>query len=217
MRAFILLLFLSLFIGFSTASKASTFSINSLNFPSEESSEKDIFKENSSDVISTKSVEPAKQKTKTKKQIKQEKKQRKQLAKQNRKEFRKAIWTTIKEQRKTNKENRKNGIKEKGQKIHWAAYVSFFSALTGLGIIATTIILGTTGYTIGALLPLFAIGLLILSVITAIIGISVVANKDITLYHKSHTMTLALIGGIASLLSLLLIGFVIVAISALSY
>ncbi|AFM04068.1 hypothetical protein Fleli_1658 [Bernardetia litoralis DSM 6794] len=218
MRNFILFSFFIILISLLTISKAH--SLNSFfEFSSEESSKKiNTVKKSSFETHSNsysnskeekpKSIEPTKQKTA---------KEQRKIAKQERKEFRKAIWKSIKEQRKINKQikkkNRKNGIKKSSKKTHWAAYLSFFSTLTALGIIALAIILK---YAIFNVLVPLAIILLIVSVIASIIGISAVSSKEITLYHKSHTITLALIGGIIAFLSLLFIGFIIIALSALS-
>ena len=218
MRVFIIFSFSLLFISFSVTSKA-------YNLPSEEISKVILSKKNSStsnsDIIFDENTESDKKAVKqiTRKEKREYRRQQKKIAKQSRKEFRKAIWKTIKEQHKINKANKDN--EEKGEtsgkktkrKIHWAAYLSFFSALGGIGLIAAAIILET----VGVLVPFLIIGLLLLSVITAVVGISAVASDETSLYHKSHTITLALIGGITALLALLIIGFVVVAVSALSY
>jgi len=202
MRNITFLFILTLFLSLSNNVNAHNSLTYSITFSSEESSKSII----STKETKPKSIEPTKQTT-----IKEQRK----IAKQNRKEFRKNIWESLKQNRKINKENRKNRIKDANPKIHWAAYVSFFGALVAIGIIAAAIILNSATYAIFSFLIPLALGLLVLSVITSIIGISAVASDDITLYHKSKTITLALIGGIISLLSLLFIGFVILAVSAI--
>ena len=217
MRVFISLLFVLIFTTSFNKAEANFFSNYSFSFSSEESNKKITLKEsNSIKDIKPKSTEPTKQKTA--KEIEKEiKKEQRKIAKQSRKEIRKVLWKSIKEQRAVNKENRKKGIKNPNEKVHWAAYLSFFSTLTSIGIITTAIIFNAATYAIFSFLVPFAIGLLVLSVIASIIGISVVASNETTLYHKSHTITLALIGGIIAFLALLFIGFVVLAVSALSY
>ena len=223
MRVFISFLFLLIFtISFSKA-EANFVSNYSFGFSSEKPNKKIIVKEdNSTKDIKSKSIESTKHKTTTEIGIETEtekeiKKEQRKIAKQNRKQIRKIIWKSIKEKRKVNKEVRKNETKNPNKRVHWAAYLSFFSTLTGIGIITTAIILNAATYAIFSFLVPFAIGLLVLSVIASIIGISVVASNETTLYHKSHTITLALIGGIIAFLALLFIGFLVIAVSALSY
>lgn len=192
MRTFIFLSILTLFLSFSNNVKANY----SLTVSSEQNNNIIPPKNSKSNFI--KQANKNKQLTKHKVSKKD-----KQISKQKRKEFRRAIWKNL-------KESRKNGIKDANPKIHWAAYLSFFGALVAITTIVAGLILK---YAIFNVLFPVAIVLLIVSLIASIIGISVVASKEMTLYHKSKTITLSLIGGILALLSLLFIGFIIVALS----
>jgi hypothetical protein len=209
MRNFNFLIFLFIFISLSSALKATTL----LNFSSEESSKITIAKKSNSSTNSTltseedinlKSAAPTTQKTD------------KKINKEERTEFRKAIWKSIKEQRKVNKkvrkENRKNGIKNPNQKIHWAAYVAIFAAFIALGIIIAVLFLGAT-YTIFNILGPIALLLLPISIISGIIGVSVVLNDNNEKFDKAYTLILSLVGGIFSLLLLLFIISLILALA----
>ncbi len=211
MRHFFVFLFL--FLSFTTA-KAHFLSEYSSSSYSEKPKSTVKKKDNSATVPTEKTVNTEKQTYKPNSKIK--KKEQRKIAKTQRKQLRKTVWKALKEQRKVNKENKKAGIKNTKPKIHWAAYLSFFATLLALGIFVAAFFFATM-YAIFSFLVPFAIGLLVVSLIASIIGISVVANDDTTLYHKSHTITLALIGGILAFLSLLAIGFIILAISALSF
>jgi hypothetical protein len=215
MRTFIFLLFFSILISLSTLSKANSITYL-LEFSSEKSSSKVILtkKKNfsshstlySDKDIKPKSIEPITQKTA---------KEKRKIEIQVRKEFRKAIWKYIIEQRKVNKkvrkENRKKGIKN--QRIHWAAYLAIFGALIALGIFIAAIAIGSIYVSFSYLLPL-ALLLLPVSIISGIIGVSVVANDDNEKYDKTTTMVLSLVGGILSLVTLLFIILLLLALSA---
>lgn len=136
------------------------------------------------------------------------KKEKKKLKKQLRKAVRKALWQKI-----TNRKKTLNSKEEKGNRIHWGAYASAFSSLTGVGIIIASLILRTAIFNI---LGPFAIVLLLFSVIMSIVSMIAMGNSQKDKYDKFNTNLIAGISGAVSLIVLLFIGFVVLAISSMT-